>query len=115
MSKKLEFIEYVEKAIQNYSEEMSDSVKMYWDAFKIDTEEEKPLFTENGKLVLQYMREQNNTPMFKAKDIGEGLFVSSRVASGALRKLVSDGYIEKVGKDPTLYSLTESGKTIEII
>ena len=31
-----------------------------------------------------------------------------------MRKLVTDGYIEKVGKDPVVYMITEKGKTIEI-
>ena len=53
-------------------------------------------------------------PMGKAKDIGEGLFISSRAVSGAIRKLVADGYVEKIGQDPVVYSLTEKGKTITI-
>ena len=50
-----------------------------------------------------------------AKDIGEGLFISSRAVSGAIRKLVTDGYVEKIGQDPVVYALTEKGKTVEII
>ena len=53
--------------------------------------------------------------MWKAKDIAEGLFISSRGVSGAMRKLVTDGYVEKVGQDPVIYSLTEKGKIVEII
>jgi predicted transcriptional regulator len=52
--------------------------------------------------------------MFKAKDIAEGLFISSRAVSGAIRKLVTDGYVEKVGQDPTIYSITDKGKNIKI-
>ena len=52
--------------------------------------------------------------MWKAKDIAEGLFISSRTVSGAMRKLVADGFVEKVGQDPTIYSLTENGKNINI-
>ena len=53
--------------------------------------------------------------MGKAKDIGEGLFISSRAVSGAIRKLVTDGYVEKIGQEPVVYALTEKGKTVEII
>ena len=49
-----------------------------------------------------------------AKDIAEGLFVSSRTVSGAMRKLVTDGYVEKVGQEPVVYAITEKGKNIEI-
>jgi len=41
--------------------------------------------------------------------------ISSRGASGTLRKLVNDGFCEKLGQDPVIYSLTKKGKTFEII
>ena len=40
--------------------------------------------------------------------------VSSRTISGAIRKLVTDGYVEKVGQEPVIYALTEKGKNIVI-
>jgi predicted transcriptional regulator len=52
--------------------------------------------------------------MWKARDIAEGLFISSRGVSGALRKLVNDGFCEKVGQDPVVYALTEKGKNFVI-
>jgi DNA-binding MarR family transcriptional regulator len=115
MTKKDEFIKYVEDLIDGNHYEMSENVRLYWEAFKGKVEEDKPLFTDNGKLILQYLQDNQSTPMWKAKDIAEGMFVSSRTVSGAMRKLVSDGYIEKVGQDPVIYSLTEKGKTVEII
>jgi DNA-binding PadR family transcriptional regulator len=36
--------------------------------------------------------------------------MSSRTISGAMRKLVNDGFVEKIGKDPVIYTLTEKGK-----
>ena len=77
-----------------------------------DDNGEKPLFTDNGKLIVNFMKEHQDTPAWKARDIAEGLFISSRAVSGAMRKLVNDGFIEKVGQDPTIYSLTENGKNI---
>lgn len=115
MTKKDEFIKYVEDLIDGNHYEMSENVRLYWEAFKGKVEEDKPLFTDNGKLILQYLKDNQSTPMWKAKDIAEGMFVSSRTVSGAMRKLVSDGYVEKVGQDPVIYSLTEKGKTVEII
>lgn len=117
MSKKQEFINYVEGLIRGQEEplEMSENVKLYWEAFKGKEEADKPLFTDNGKLIIQYMRDHLDVPMWKSRDIAEGLFISSRAVSGAMRKLVTDAYVEKVGQDPTIYTLTELGKTIEII
>ena len=115
MTKKDEFIKYVEDLIDGNHYEMNENVRLYWEAFKGKAEEDKPLFTDNGKLILQYLKDNQTTPMWKAKDIAEGMFISSRTVSGAMRKLVSDGYVEKVGQDPVIYSLTEKGKTVEII
>ena len=116
MTKKDEFVKYVEALINaNNSVEMNDDARIYWEAFKGKVEEDKPLFTDNGKLILKHLQDNQDVPMWKAKDIAEGLFISSRAVSGAMRKLVSDGFIEKVGQDPVIYTLTENGKTIEII
>lgn len=117
MSKKQEFVNYIETLIAAQADpiEMSEGVKLYWEALKGREEEEKPLFTDNGKLILQYLQNNLEPSMLKARDIAEGLFISSRAVSGAIRKLVTDGFVEKVGQDPVIYSLTEKGKTVEII
>ena len=113
MSKKVEFIEYVEKLINE--EEMSDGAREFWEALKNIKENEKPTFTDNGKLIMKYLQElPEGSPMMKAKEIAEGMFISSRAVSGAMRKLVTDGFVEKVGQDPVMYILTEKGKNINI-
>ena len=71
--------------------------------------------TENGAKVLTWLQ-NNETPAaqyFSAKIIGEGLFVSSRVVSGAARKLITDGYLTKEGKNPVTYALTEQGRSYQ--
>lgn len=113
MSKKSEFIEYVEKLVKE--EEMSENAREFWEALKNIKENEKPTFTDNGKLIMKYLQElPEGSPMMKAKEIAEGMFVSSRAVSGAMRKLVTDGFVEKVGQDPVMYILTEKGKNINI-
>lgn len=83
----------------------------FWNGLQISGDSGRPQFTENGRLVLDYMQKEKGTynNLFKAKEIGEGLGISSRTASGAMRKLVSDGYVEKVGENPVVYSLTTLG------
>ena len=116
MSKKQEFIKYVEALMRGQEEplEMNDDARLYWEVFCNEQEAEKPMFTDNGKLILQYMKDHQTDGMWKARDIAEGLFINSRAVSGAMRKLVSDGFVEKVGQDPVVYALTDSGKTITI-
>lgn len=118
MTKKQEFINFMETVLSEAnigSDQMPENVRLYWDAFRgADENGDRPMFTDNGKLILQYMKDNQSTPMWKARDIAEGLFISSRAVSGAMRKLVTDGFVEKVGQDPVVYSLTDLGKNIEI-
>ena len=109
---KQEFIDFLnalmEAAPDVAKEKMNDNVKAYIDALT-DKKGEKPALTDNGKMVLKYL--QNAEPgLYKAKDIADGLFVASRNVSGAMRKLVADGFVEKMGESPVLYSITEKGK-----
>ena len=76
---------------------------------------EKSELTENGKLILAYLQEHQETRLWKAKDLAEQMGISSRGASGTLRKLVNDGFCEKLSQDPVIYSLTEKGKNYVII
>lgn len=109
---KKEFIDFLNalmKAAPDVVEEkMTENVKAYIDALA-DKKNEKPEITDSGKLILKWLQ---NAPagIYKSKDIAEGLFVSSRNVSGAIRKLVTDGFVEKVGESPVLYTITEKGK-----
>ena len=109
----MDFLNALMEAAPDVVEElMTENVKAYIEALT-DKKNEKPILTDNGKLVLKYL--QNADPgIYKAKDIADGLFVSSRNVSGAMRKLVTDGFVEKVGESPVLYTLTEKGKEFKI-
>lgn len=110
MSKRDVFIEEVEEFIGRCSEE----AKEYFEEFK--SQKVKEGITDKGKAILKVMREKcdlvNN--IFKAKDIGEDLGISGRSVSGSVRALVAGGYVEKLGKDPVVYGLTELGKTYDL-
>lgn len=115
MSKKQEFITEVEGLLNSLNYDWQyEGAKIYWETLKANKESEKPLFTENGKLILKFLQDNTETNLWKSRDIAEGMFISSRTVSGSLRKLVTDGYVEKMGDNPTIYSLTEKGKNINI-
>lgn len=92
---------------------MTDNVIAYLNILK-EVKDEKPVLTENGKLILKYMQEHQDVRCWKAKDLAEQMGISSRGASGTLRKLVNDGFCEKLGAEPVIYALTEKGKTFII-
>jgi len=121
MTKKERFINEVKAAIDGLEEKtperyFSDDALDFWNGLNSTGDSERPAFTLNGKLVLDYIQKNKDTynNLFKAKDIGEGLGISSRTASGAMRKLVTDAYLEKVGQNPTVYSLTQKGIEVNL-
>ena len=113
MSKKEKFIEEITKLLQDAPENFlsADSLD-FWNSLQISENSGKPKFTENGKLILNFIKENKETynNLFKAKEVGEGIGISSKAASGAMRKLVNDGYIEKLGENPVVYALTALGE-----
>ena len=117
MSKKEKFIDCVEEALFSKIDlnDLDPDVLSYWQALKGNSNNEKPIFTDNGKLVIEYLKSlPEDTSALKSREIAEALFVSSRTVSGAMRKLAADGFVEKIGQDPVMYILTEKGKNIEI-
>lgn len=88
---------------------MNDDVKAYLDILT-EVKDEKPVLTENGKIILQFLQSHQETRLWKSKDLAEQIGLSSRGTSGAMRKLVNDGFCEKLGQDPVIYSLSEKGK-----
>jgi len=113
---KKEFIEFIENLI-NHDEKyaksiMTEDIQKYFELLK-NEESNKPEITDNGKIVLKYMQD-NNVTIGKAKDIAEGLGVPTRRVAGSLRKLVTDGFAEKVATNPVIYGITEKGKNYKI-
>ena len=116
---KKDFIEFLDNLMAAAPNEtakfMTDNVKTYIDALRAGSseEKEKPAMTDNGKLILGYMQTSGINAL-TSKRISEGILVSSRGVSGAMRKLVTDGYCEKIGSNPSVYVLTEKGKNYKI-
>ena len=115
---KQEFLNFIETLIKENpdraNELMTENVKAYLDILK-EVKDEKPILTDNGKLLLKYLQDNSDVKCWKAKDLAEQIGISSRGASGAMRKLVNDGFCEKLGTNPVVYSLTEKGKNFTII
>jgi predicted transcriptional regulator len=93
---------------------MTDDIQAYLNILKGSNDNEKPVLTKNGAPILKFLQENQETKMWKAKDIADGLGRSSRGISGSMRKLVTEGFCEVMGKDPAVYTLTEKGKNYVI-
>lgn len=105
----LNFLEALMKQSPEFVEaNMTEDIQAFINSIK-DSEINRPEITDNGKVILKFLQDAEEKT-FKARDIAEGLAISSRSVSGTMRKLVSDGFCEKIGKDPAIYALTEKGK-----
>lgn len=99
----------------NFTEEEYLAAINFWKEFKEGKVKESKGMTENGTKLLSWMQENEVSMcnLFTSKEAAEALFTSGRSIAGSMRKLVNDGYVEKIGKDPVRYSLTEKGKTYQ--
>ena len=117
MTNKEIFINTVEQLIAHSKDMIPTEAIEYLNQLKAEPEKERAPFTENGAKVLIWMQEnyESYNNILKAKEIGDGLFCSSRTVSGAMRKLVTDGYVSKTAGTPICYSLTDLGMTVEVV
>jgi DNA-binding MarR family transcriptional regulator len=115
-SKVKSFLDYFDMIDEAYGGgPMPDDAKEFLESLRQqqEKEENKPLFTETGLQILEYLQSYGEDKL-KAKDIADGMEMSSRKISGSIRKLVTDGYVEKHGTNPVIYALTEQGKNFNI-
>lgn len=118
MNRKQAFIDFVNDLIKNCEHPvgMSEDAEFYWNYLKNsnDNEIENPVFTENGKRLLTCLQEHPEKEAWKAREVAEELGISSRSVSGGMRKLVNDGFVEKLNDNPVVYAITNKGKEITI-
>ena len=113
MSKAYELFEGI---VTNYGISRND--EMVVELYKIleaqTSEKEKPPITESGLAILEYLQKCDSSSYLKAKDIADGMGWTSRKVSGSIRKLTLDGFVDKNGKDPVIYALSEKGKEFDV-
>lgn len=105
------FIQEIETFINKSDITLSETAMLYFESLKNIPSKEPKLITENGVKILKYAQENKDTynNIFTARSMGDGIGIGSKVVSGAMRKLVTDGFFEKVGANPVSYSITEKG------
>ena len=115
MNKYKQFLDYFDWLVENCKQPvvMPDEVQDVYNMLQEQQAMEKPMFTESGLSILEYLQ-TCDAKSLKARDIADGMVISSRKVSGAIRKLVSDGFVDKMGSSPVIYSLTTKGKNFNI-
>lgn len=115
MNKYKQFLDYFDWLVENCKQPvmMSDEVQDVYNMLQEQQAMEKPMFTESGLSILKYLQ-TCDAKSLKARDIADGMVISSRQVSGAIRKLVTDGFVDKMGSSPVIYSLTTKGRDFDI-
>lgn len=112
---KIDFIDSIEQALNNGNLILSEEALSFYNALKDDPATTgKPVLTENGAKILSYLQSSGMGKVYKAKEIADGICISSRSVSGAIRKLVSDGFVDKINNEPCIYSITDKGINFNI-
>ena len=85
------------------------------DFFNQLKEKSNNTFTENGKKILRCMQQNSEKyKTFNSKQIGELLFMPPRSVSDSIKKLINEGYCEKLNTNPVTYKITMLGKDIQL-
>lgn len=110
-----EFLNFINKLMEAspeiVDEYMTDGIKEYLEILK-NERNKKPEITETGRKILEFFQNPDiPSKLWKAKEIAQELGLTSRGVSGSMRKLVNDGFCEKLGTSPAVYAITEKGKT----
>ena len=89
-------------------DEIRQALEYYNTVFKAKSSK---LITELGKRIIVCMRndETHFDNVFGVNEIAENLETTQKSINGALRKLVNDGFVEKINTAPKKYKLTDKG------
>ena len=110
---KEKFIEFIDEIFKE--KEIPEEIITYWNEFKNPKVINGSPLTKGGKHILMYLRTlPGDSFPIKTSQIAEALTITGRSVSGSIRKLVTDGYVEKITEEPVSYSLTDAGKNIPI-
>ena len=108
---KISFISEIEAIISMNPDLLSEEAKNYFYTTVVSEKEKNTKLSENALAIIEIMKAEPNIA-FNSKQLGEAIGKTSRSASGSMRKLVELGYVEKVGKDPVQYKITDAGMSI---
>lgn len=114
------FIETVERLFEivKYDENRSidifipDEAIDFFNDYKKGKSSNKKIITEKGIIIINAMRELDED-WITAKSLSEHIDMTPKSISGSMKKLVTDGFVEKLAGNPASYKLTEKGFNFE--
>ena len=113
MTAKENFILEIEKLLSNNT--INEDAMNYFTEFKNGIVKNSSVITEKGAIILKFLQTQPIDYIFSAKMIAEVLNMNTRSISGTMRKLLNDGFVEKVTTiSPITYTITTAGREFNL-
>ncbi len=105
------FIEIVEILFAQNKDSISPDALDFFEDYKKGKTSNRKEITEKGVAILKGL--QSTDGWITAKALGEKIDMASRSVSGAMKKLVEDGYAEKKDGNPASYRVSEKGNAFD--
>ena len=105
------FIEIVEILFEQNKDRVSPDALDFFEDYKRGKSSNRKEITEKGVAILKGLQETDG--WITAKALGEKIEMASRSVSGAMKKLVEDGYAEKKEGNPAGYRVTDKGREFD--
>ena len=103
------FFDEVQALIDGNPNILSDEAIEYFYDLKSTANKAAPkIMTEKGAELLKFLKTVPNKNM-TSKMIGDAMGINSRSVSGSMRRLVSDGFVNAIGKNPVVYVISDKG------
>ena len=110
--RKMIFIDTVEALFALSPLSVPDEARDFFEDYKKAKTSNKKVMTDKGLAILNQMKEVDE--WITAKSLGELMDLSGRSVSGTMRKLVEDGYVNKMEGSPASYKISEKGMNFKI-
>ncbi len=111
MTIKQAFVQFIKENVAFDETDLGTQAAEYFEKLQEMKDSSKSDITEKGKEILTAMTAFEAPAL--AKEIAEAMGIGSRSVSGSMRKLVTDGYVNKVTDEDektNKYEITEVGK-----
>lgn len=114
MPTKENFISEIEKLLKTNT--INDEAIEFFEMFKAGTIKNSKIITSKGIEILKFLQSKPNDYVFTSKMLSTAIeSMNTRSISGTLRKMLNDGFVEKVGSTtPISYKITAMGMAFDL-
>lgn len=108
------FFDEIQKLIDSNPNILSDeAIEYFYDLQSTAVAAAPKIITEKGAAILKFLQSVPNKNM-TSKMIGDAMGLNARSVSGSMRRLVNDGFVTAIGKNPIVYMISDKGLMFDL-